>query len=202
MANGSKTLFAPSTILLLVTGFFHLGRGATADGLAFLIGASALIIDARLDRAPIPLSNQPAWRWWREGHEAISWVMIAALAVAVGTILGVLTRYSLAAEVIVVVVGAPVFFCAWMDSARPLREDDAPPNLRCTASVWLGVGIAICVWELTAFLIDQVSHRYFRFPTMSNLLNPLMDNTAFRAFFAVVWVFVGVAMIKFRRTRR
>lgn len=80
------------------------------------------------------------------------------------------------------------------------REDGGHRKLTAkelkSAWIWAIIGIALCSWELAAFVLAEVNHDDFSYPTISVLVEPHINEPAFRAVFVLVWVSLGNLLIK------
>ena len=65
-----------------------------------------------------------------------------------------------------------------------------------SAWVWSFILIALCFWELLAFVLAKINHDDYSYPTISVLVEPHINEPAFRAIFVLAWVSIGYLLIK------
>lgn len=212
MLTRAKTSAAWVAILAITAGF-QFFRGASIDGTVFTVAAIALIVDI------IGLPARFAFRPPRVRKG----VVVGACALTAAALV-LLPRYSVADAVIVVAVGLAVVPFMWaipsgrgedapgrLDDARSEREtgrlerhakDAADPEaarraVRHAALLWAALGIALCLWEMTAFFLGMPSPRAeWAHPPLSDLIGPMLSNPIGRAVCVVLWLGGGVALLR------
>jgi hypothetical protein len=174
-------------VILVLTGGFQIYRDAPIDGAVFLAMAAALVID--LTGILPPFRS----REWRPSRIILVGVLAAAAAV-----LALTPRRGIANGAVLIVSGILVLLIAW--PAHETEEHPWTPRMRRTATLWAIVGIAVCLWELTMYLLGTYVDRY-AFPALSDLTDPLLNHTVGRILFAVAWLLGGVALARRGRER-
>jgi hypothetical protein len=177
---------------MVLTSGFQFYRGAISDGVVFGVLAIALILDA--------LHWMPALRTreWRPSRT----LTIGALAVA-AAVLALTPRHGMADGVVLVVTGILVLIVTWPDGPKT----DGPktgwtPRMRRSATLWAIIGIAVCVWELLMYFLGAyLPGGSTRYPALSDLLDPLIQNPIGRILFVAAWLLGGVALSRRGRTR-
>lgn len=171
----------PWTLILVITGLFQVFRGAPIDGAFFLVVAIVLMMDA-VGWVGGPDRAQP-----RRG------VMIGAAAV-LGTLMVIAPRHGVVEGLIVSAIGLSALFFAW---PSPGAMDAAAAPLRRSAILWSLIGVACCLWEVSAFLLGlpspaaQLTH-----PSISLLLDPVLDTPEGRVGFTALWLLGGIALLR------
>lgn len=171
----------PWTLILVITGLFQVFRGAPIDGAFFLVVAIVLMMDA-LGWVSGPDRAQP-----RRG------VMIGAAAV-LGTLMVVAPRHGVMEGLIVSAIGLSVLFFAW---PSPGDTDALAAPLRRSAILWSVIGVVCCLWEVSSFLLGLPSpEAQFTHPSISLLLDPLLDTLEGRIAFTALWLLAGIALLR------
>lgn len=167
---------------------FQLWRGAWVDGTLFVLLVIVLIVD-RVTHGRIRIfSIRPAMNR--------RWIVAGAILAAV--ILSFAPRHSELDLVVVSAVGVGVLVLAWTPApATP----EHPPRAYSRAAVWWSVlAVGLCVWEAIAFVLSQyVSEPDF--PTVSVLLDPLLEWQIGRSAFALLWLAGGLWLLRVWRKR-
>lgn len=181
----------PWTLILVITGLFQVFRGAPIDGAFFLVVALVLVMDA-LGWVSGP--DQVQHNLIRHRHS----VMIGAAAV-LGALLVIAPRHGIVEGIIVGAIGISVLFFAWPShgdtgaSAVPLRR---------SAILWSVIGVVCCLWEVTSFLLGLPSpDAQFTHPSISLLLDPVLDTPEGRIGFTALWLLGGIALLRRGRAR-
>ncbi|GAB3560274.1 hypothetical protein [Spelaeicoccus albus] len=178
----------PATLIVIVTGCFHLYRGAPLDGAVFLAVGAALVADGLLPRsAEVRVDpGVPPWPW------------CAVVAVAAGVAGGASARYSIADAVLVFVIGLPVVVAVWPRRAAGFTPESGAPMVRA-GWAWACVGLAAALWELTTYLLEVSPSGDYRHPSISDLVDPALNPPPARAAFVVCWVALGYCLLRWRR---
>lgn len=167
---------------------FQLWRGAWVDGTLFAMLVGVLVID-RITRGQIRIFSTPPAMHRR-------WIFAGAALAAV--ILSVAPRHSDLDLVVVSAVGVGVLVLAW----TPAPDTPEHPRRAYTrAAVWWSVlAVGLCLWEAIAFVLSQyVSEPDF--PTVSVLLDPLLEWEIGRSAFTLLWLSGGLWLLRVWRKR-
>ena len=62
--------------------------------------------------------------------------------------------------------------------------------------MWIIWAVCMCLWEYAANILGQFSPVKNAFPTISVLIDPLLDNPLGKAGFVAVWLAVGYSLIR------
>jgi hypothetical protein len=187
--NGFLRVVSPWTIILIITGCFHLYRGAIADGVIFLAVAVALIADAvgvlRFGRARSP-GRPPR-------------VVLTVAAAVVGVPLLLAPLFGIVDLFVLLAVGVATLVIAWPDSSLAPGDSDAAraPARRRAAVLWAWVALAFCIWELAAYLLGRPSAAAeYAFPPLSDLLDPAVTSPFWRIILVAGWLAGGAALLR------
>ncbi|MCX7522257.1 hypothetical protein OSC27_08200 [Microbacterium sp. STN6] len=185
---------APWTGILLLTGGFHFYRGVPADGVIFVAAGLAVLADsAGLLGAP------------RSGA-VLTGRVAAPVAVVAGLVLVFAPRYSPADAVTLAALGVASLVLVWPEPAGLPTDDgtgvaeqalDTRRSVRRTGVLWSIVGVAGCLWELSAYFLGLPSATAeFAHPPLSDIVGPLLDSVAGRALCVAVWFIGGFALLR------
>jgi hypothetical protein len=175
----------PWIAILVIIGTVQLIRDAPVDSVIFAVVAVLITLDAagvlpQLPEVRVPLAAL-----------VVGGVLAAVLLVLV-------PRHGLFAGVVVSAVGLAAVAIAW---SRPAAESRMPRRQVLRGAVlWASVTVALCLWELSSFLLGRsTADTKIAHPAVSDLLDPAVDTWPGRIVFVVVWV---AAMIGFVRVGR
>jgi hypothetical protein len=175
----------PWIAILVIIGTVQFIRDAPVDSVIFAVMAVLIALDAVgvLPQPPSVNVSLPAL--------IIGGVLAAALLVLV-------PRHGVVAGIVVSAVGLSAVAIAW---SWPAPESRVPRRLVVRGAVlWASVTIALCLWELSSFLLGRFTvDTKIAHPAVSDLLDPAVDTWPGRIGFVAVWV---AAMIGFVRVGR
>ncbi|WP_349897598.1 hypothetical protein [Parafrigoribacterium soli] len=193
-----RRLAQPWTLILVTTGLFQLFRGAPIDAAFFLCIAALLLADAL--------------GWLRVSGAArprAAWLLAAGIPLTIALVLA--PRHSVVEGIIVSAIGLTVLVFAWGSAAGPTGtttevtstpRTTMSPAVRRAAILWSTVGVVCCLWEVTSFLLGLPSPAAANaHPSISELFDPMLDSFEGRAAFTVLWLLLGVSLLR-RRGRR
>ena len=181
---------SPVVWVLLLAGLF--------DGLsdnwvhAALLWAAAVAVGWDLGReaqgrpAPpaVPLRPDPG------PFDARYVVVVAAVVLGYGVVVGALTRYTWPVTVAVLVPGVLVLAFGWRGPLRP--RPIPPPTRRRGAVLWAAVFVTAGVWELAALLQQPTLHDdSYDHPTISVLMDTVLASHAGRSITLLAWLAFG-----------
>jgi hypothetical protein len=170
----------PAIIILLITGCFHVYRGAPVDGVVFLAVAGWLAIAE--SRAPAPRVDSltaPVPR------RAALWALVLLTAV-----LTVAPRYG---DVDVLVVGLVGVVSLVLAASR---GDAVPPVRRGAAWPYAAVGLVAALNELTAYLLETSPAANWRHPAFSDLMDPVLAWPPARGLLVLAWLSGGLWLLQ------
>ena len=192
-----RRLVEPWTLILVITGLFQLLRGAPVDAAFFLVIAALLMADA-------------AGLLWFAGTGLPRRGLIVVTAILLGLLLVLVPRHGAAAGIVVGAAGIGLLALAWSPSpppqspasraarvvaARPVSA--RPGGISRSAIAWIAIAIVGCLWEVATFLLGlpspaaKVAH-----PSISILLDPVLDSSGGQIGFLAVWLIVLVWLLR------
>ncbi|WP_037368145.1 hypothetical protein [Amycolatopsis orientalis] len=163
---------------LLIASLAHWIRGAPADGVIFFAAALLLLFT---ERHPAPADVfRPATR-----------LPGASLIIAVALVALVFGRQTVPMFLAITAIGIGALVVEWRDPSLPAR----PVPRR--GWLWVALAISWCLWELISFVYEQAAGGLsLTHPTMSDLVDPMLDNRVVQALALGVWVAAGLAMLR------
>ncbi|MES2172101.1 MAG: hypothetical protein V4479_15490 [Actinomycetota bacterium] len=102
---------------------------------------------------------------------------------------------------VLIAIGLLALIVVW-----PSASADAPTAMTAriarTAALWAGVGVALCLWELTMYMLGSyLPAGRTGFPALSDLLDPMLNTPVGRIVFVVAWLLCGVGLLRRGRAR-
>ncbi len=169
---------------LLIASLAHWIRGAPADGVIFFAAAILLLFTERHTTpadALLPATRLPG----------------ASLIVAAALVALAFGRHTVPMFLAVTAIGVGALVVEWRDPSLP-----AQPVPR-RGWLWVALAISWCLWELVSFIYEQAAGGLsLTHPTMSDLVDPMLDNRVVQALAIGVWVAAGLAMLRAAATAR
>jgi hypothetical protein len=96
--------------------------------------------------------------------------------------------------IIYLVLAVPILLLAWGDHTE--YKAKASPRIRRARLMWIIWAVSMCLWEYAANVLGQLSDGKNQFPTISVLVDPILDGPIGKAGFALAWLAVGYGLIK------
>lgn len=205
---------SPWVVILLLTGGFHVLRGASVDAVIFLGIGGLLAADAIASvYAPrlAPALGEPLGIHGRGALEPGPWIPngsmssgVLGVGALVGVVLVVAPRYSAFDAVAVGALGLLLVPLVWPEPERQ-HADAAPTSspsaaaLRRTGILWSLVAVVASGWELSSFFLALPSAAAAAaHPALSDLVGPLADWMPTRAICVALWLLGGYALLRRR----
>jgi hypothetical protein len=193
-----RRLAEPWTLILFTTGLFQLFRGAPVDA-AFFLGVAVL------------LTADAAGLLWFAGTGLPRRGLIVVTAILLGLLLILVPRHGLPAGILVGVAGIGLLALAWSPSAPPRATPPkvTPPpavarsaaarssGISRSAIAWTVIAIVGCLWEVATFLLGMPSAgATLEHPSISILLDPVLDSAGGQIGFVAAWLIVLVWLLR------
>ena len=174
--------------MFVITASFQVFRGSASDATIFLIFVSLTM----LSQAHRPNRILPF-----EPHYTRKQILVGVATLA--TLMSALPRHTVVYGMLFVLLAAFVIVTNWQpDSTKKERADKRVSRAR---AIWISYGIALCVWELAANILGQLNDTLTEFPTISVLVDPLLDHPVGKAGFVLLWLMSGVGFMRLWRSR-
>lgn len=66
---------------------------------------------------------------------------------------------------------------------------------------WISFGVLVSLWELSAYILSDVAGNVNAYPTISVLMAPVMADPVGRSVFLIIWLLIGVMLVRVERKR-
>lgn len=178
----------PWVLIFVGLAFFHLWRQSPQDIIIF--GGSALLILTQV-------FGKTSWGFAQQPQ--IKPLPIALVVLGASAALYVSERHG-AVNFLVLVVFIPIGFVLlfYRDSAvHPVPKRQVLRS-RWVWTLWAGLFALV---ELVAYLGSKLSGDLERYPTISVLLDPILDEPIGRAVFIALWLVSGIYLFGVRRPK-
>lgn len=197
---------APWVIILLLTGGFHLLRGASVDAGIFLGVGVLLAADAALGPLrpgtleAVTLEARPVDSGPGTTGRAPSWIV--TFGVLIGIVLALAPRYSPLDAVAVGGLGLLLVPLIWPEPWRARADarpplSPRPPALRRAATLWSVLAVIAAGWELLSYFLGMPSAAAaIAHPALSDVVGPLANWAPTRAICVGLWLLGGYALLR------
>jgi hypothetical protein len=173
------------TISILV-GITQAIRGVIVDATIFFIVALVLAFDGLgMTRIALPRLRL---------HRA---QVVVPAVVLTSAVLILAPRHGAIVTVTMVLVGLVVLSAAWAPRDGQVRTEPRGPAVTRAFAWWTIAVVAICLWELAAFIWGRGgTAATYAHPAISDLLDPALDSFPGRLVFFTVWFGLGTALLR------
>ena len=179
--------FNPWVVVFLGTAVFHFWRGSVADAAIFSL-ASILVWSQVFGFTDFGLAKRPAvGRGWLAGVVIVSaWSLYFS------------PRHGLQNVITLVLIAVAGLALLWYrDPADPAPLTQSIRRARLTWALW---AFCFTVVELVAFVYGYLNPAEDdNLPTISAVMDPILDQPLGRAIFVAIWLALGVFMFGVRR---
>lgn len=186
---------AGSLVIFVLSGGFHLGRGAPIDGAAYLALAAAIFFSERRGRKE-PERVGP--RWTPPVPATGPWIWVAV--VFLGTALAMVPMGNWLA-IVLLALGAVMVLLGWRQPEhRPSPEHAHRKAVRRTSLAWSLVVLYLCAWELGMFFSDHYHPQgASTYPPLTDLVEPAFQQPFTRWLATLIWLGGCALVLRARR---
>ena len=179
----------PWLSVLAFTTMFHVTRGSVGDAIIFGTGCLILIADWK-KLIPWHMPERPKVSVW-----------VIALVLGVSFFVLLLTERTGWQNIVLLLALAPIaLVMVYYRDHGP--KPSATPIMARTKWIWMTLALSMAVSELFAYIFATVYKDDKTYPTVSILVNPVLESSIGRAVFLVLWLLIGVGLLQIRRGRR
>ncbi|MEY4321091.1 MAG: hypothetical protein RLZZ471_1032 [Actinomycetota bacterium] len=175
--------------VFLTTFLFHVIRGAFGDALIFGTGCTILILDWK-KVVPWHMPERP---------KLSKWVVTGGMLVAASVLF--FSKRGGWQDIVLLLALAPIAI-----SLTYYRDHGPKPSatktMARTRAWWVGIAITMALCELMAYIWANVYKDDKSFPTISVLVNPILESPYGRSVFLVLWMLIGVGMLGIWRKKK
>lgn len=181
-----RKTFNPWVVIFIGTAIFHIWRGSIEDILIFG-GAAALILSQVFGFTKFGFKEQPKVGTW----------LIAVVVLGSALVLYFSPRHSLL-NLITLLVFIPIGIALLM--YRDAERQFSPrPQVLSSRLIWGVWAVCFALIELVAYVGSKLTGDLGDFPTISVLLDPVLEGNLGRATFVAIWLMAGVYLFGVRR---
>lgn len=108
--------------------------------------------------------------------------------------LSLLDRHSYIHGALVLATLPIVLRLAWYTDRGPKEKPD--PRMARSRLLWTILCLGITVWEFMANILGQLAGSLHLYPTISVLIDPILDNHYGQAAFVVAWLAIGIGFLR------
>ena len=116
---------------------------------------------------------------------------------AVGIFFIVAPRHTLFGLTLTILLAPMLVALIWGNHRGPRSK--ATDRIKRARLVWVCWAVVTALWEFGANILGQLDNNLYSFPTISVLLDPLLDNLFGKAGFVVLWILVGAGLLRVGR---
>ena len=170
-----RELFIWSSIFA-IAGIFQFYRGAPLDGVIFFV---AVILIATTNTTKfIPLK----------------YIKTRSVKGSYLITVGVLTTFKVHTDpaLISILLFVPLILLTKSDSHF---DGIATLPMFRSVGVWAALGVSVACYEMLNFIVGEVTHRPYHYPTISMLVDPMLHSALGRALFVICWGLIGYKII-------
>jgi hypothetical protein len=172
----------------IYVAIFHLMRGSYIDALIFAAGSLLLIADWK------------KWIRWSmpERPRFAKWTVLLAIAISSSVLF--FSERGGWQDVLLLLVLAPVAISlVYYRDHGP--KPSSTPLMNRTRWLWLTLAVVMCVSELFAYIWANAFKDDKRYPTISIIVNPVLESPYGRGIFLVIWMLIGVGLLQVWRKK-
>lgn len=174
-------------VLVFVTAF-HFNRGSIGDAVIFGIGCLIMIVDWK-KFIPWHMPEPPKINAWGIG-----------LVIAVSFSVLLLTERNGWQDKVLLLTLAPIaLVMVYYRDHGP--KPGATKQMARTKWIWMTLALVMAVSELFAYIFAAVYKDDKTYPTISILVNPVLESPWGRAMFLTLWLLIGVGLLQIRKRR-
>ena len=162
---------------------FHVMRGAYGDAAIFLMGSLILIADWK------------KWfRWEMPERPKLSKTPVLLAILLASSILFFSERGGWQDTVLLLALAPIALFMVYYRDHGP--KPSSTKLMNRTRWLWLTLATILCVSELFAYIWANAFKDDESYPTISIIVNPVLESPYGRGIFLVVWMLIGVGLIQ------
>jgi hypothetical protein len=173
---------------MVFVAIFHYMRGSFIDAWIFLVGSLLLVAD---------------WKRWikvgmPERPRFKRWTVLLAISIAVSVLF--FSKRGGWQDVVLLLALAPIAL------SLVFYRDHGPkpsstPLMNHTRWIWLTLAVVLCVSELFAYIWANAFKDDKTYPTISIIVNPILESPYGRGLFLAVWMLIGVGLLQVWRKK-
>lgn len=121
-----------------------------------------------------------------------AWILWGGLAITLA--LSAFPRHSWVHGIVLLAILPYVLRLAWYTDRGPKEKPDN--RLARARLVWVILALLLTAWEFMANILGQLVNNLHTYPTISILIDPLLDTFYGQSAFVVIWLVLGVGLLR------
>lgn len=107
--------------------------------------------------------------------------------------------HSKVATFVFLVVGPIAMAFMWTRDSEITYKPEG--SMAISARIWASLFILGCIWELVSYVLSYWAKNDNAYPTISILLGPLLKTSAGKGIFLLIWIGIGMQMLRLWRKK-
>lgn len=174
--------------LFAFVALFQFMRGAIFDALYFSFIVLVLLLNWK-NLFPFEFPSKPKLK--------LSWLISGA--VIFGILISAVPRKSPIEVALMLGALFTALALIWYKDSGPITK--STKALVRSKWAWISYGVLVSLWELFAYILSDVAGDPNAYPTISIVMAPVMADQTGRTIFLVLWLLVGVMLIRTERKK-
>ncbi len=162
---------------------FHVIRESYVDALIFGLGCLILVLDWKR-----------AFSWRMPKRVSVSNGILAAVLTASFLILFFSNRGGWQDVLLLLAIGVIALYLVYYRDRGP--KPSGSGTMVRTKWIWMTLAIFMAVSELFVYIWAVVFRDSSTYPTISIIVNPILDSPYGRSIFLVLWMLIGVGLLR------
>ena len=167
---------------MVYVAIFHFMRESWVDAAIFSIGSLLIIADWK-----------KLLRWEMPERPKLSKTPVLLAILLASSILFFSERGGWQDTVLLLALAPIALYMVYYRDHGP--KPSSTPLMNRTRWLWLTLATILCVSELFAYIWASAFKDDDRYPTISMIVNPVLESPYGRGIFLVVWMLIGVGLI-------
>jgi len=107
--------------------------------------------------------------------------------------------HGIVATIVFLLLGPIIMALMWTKDNQNVESSDS--SMKTSSRIWAGISLFACLWELGSYILSTEAHNDNAYPTISVLLGPLLKTSAGKGIFLLIWIGIGVQLMRLWRKR-
>lgn len=167
---------------------FHINRGSFGDALIFGLGALFMIADWK-KLIPWHMPEKP---------KVNVWVMTLLVVLSCG-VLFFSERNGWQDKALLIALAPIALVMVYYRDHGP--KPGASKQMMRSKWIWMSLALIMAISELFAYIFATVYQDDRSYPTISILVNPVLESPYGRGIFLALWMLIGFGLLQFRKRR-
>lgn len=167
---------------------FHINRGSVRDAIIFGLATLLMIADWK-KLIPWHMPERPKVNGW-----------VITLVIAISSSVLFFSERNGWQDIVLLLTLAPIALTmVYYRDHGP--KPGATKQMMRTKWIWMTLALVMAVSELFAYIFATVFKDDKTYPTISILVNPVLESPYGRAIFLVLWMLIGVGLLQIFKKR-